>query len=122
MLLMLVPMCELPGLCLQIIDFLESVAKEHGHLTGVANLIGNMCIKPAHLTSDEEVSSIAACTLIMLISHTIVVAALIACNSNLVLCFTENEMLSGVSVMLCKTMLVHRRSPLVHNTHKQSMI
>ena len=40
---------------LQIVDFLESVAQEHGSITGVANLIGNMCIKPAHLTSDEEV-------------------------------------------------------------------
>jgi len=42
-------------LIMQIIDFLESVAEEHGEVTGVANLIGNMCIKPAHLTSDEEV-------------------------------------------------------------------
>lgn len=40
---------------LQIIEFLEGVAKEHGEVTGVTNLIGNMCIKPAHLTSDEEV-------------------------------------------------------------------
>lgn len=42
---------------LQIIDFLAGVAKEHGQVTGVANLIGNMCIKPAHLTSDEEAGS-----------------------------------------------------------------
>ena len=47
--------------CLQIIDFLEGVAKEHGHITGVANLIGNMCIKPAHLTSDEEVGLFINC-------------------------------------------------------------
>ena len=40
---------------MQIIEFLEGVAKEHGEVTGVTNLIGNMCIKPAHLTSDEEV-------------------------------------------------------------------
>lgn len=40
---------------LQIADFLDGVAEEHGEITGVTNLIGNMCIKPAHLTSDEEV-------------------------------------------------------------------
>lgn len=40
---------------LQIIDFLDGVAEKHGEITGVTNLIGNMCIKPAHLTSDEEV-------------------------------------------------------------------
>ena len=40
---------------LQIVDFLDGVAEEHGEITGVTNLIGNMCIKPAHLTSDEEV-------------------------------------------------------------------
>ncbi len=39
---------------LQIVDFLDGVAEEHGQITGVTNLIGNMCIKPAHLTSDEE--------------------------------------------------------------------
>ena len=44
-----------PGV--QIVDLLDSVTKEHGEVTGVANLIGNMCIKPAHLTSDEEVGS-----------------------------------------------------------------
>ncbi|DBA73172.1 hypothetical protein WJX79_009774 [Trebouxia sp. C0005] len=38
----------------QIVDFLDGVAEEHGEITGVTNLIGNMCIKPAHLTSDEE--------------------------------------------------------------------
>lgn len=43
------------ALNLQIKDFLEGVAEEHGKITGVTNLIGNMCIKPAHLTSDEEV-------------------------------------------------------------------
>jgi hypothetical protein len=40
---------------LQIVEFLDGVAEEHGEITGVTNLIGNMCIKPAHLTSDEEV-------------------------------------------------------------------
>ena len=39
---------------LQIVEFLDGVAEEHGEITGVTNLIGNMCIKPAHLTSDEE--------------------------------------------------------------------
>lgn len=38
----------------QIVEFLDGVAEEHGEITGVTNLIGNMCIKPAHLTSDEE--------------------------------------------------------------------
>ncbi|DBB09972.1 hypothetical protein WJX82_009988 [Trebouxia sp. C0006] len=38
----------------QIVDFLDGVAEEHGEITGVTNLIGNMCIKPAHLTSDDE--------------------------------------------------------------------
>ena len=40
---------------LQIVDFLDGIAEKHGEITGVTNLIGNMCIKPAHLTSDEEV-------------------------------------------------------------------
>lgn len=38
----------------QIIDLMEGIVKDHGEITGVANLIGNMCIKPAHITSDEE--------------------------------------------------------------------
>ena len=52
---MLALLMGVPAQWLQIIDFLEGVAKEHGEVTGVTNLIGNMCIKPAHLTSDEEV-------------------------------------------------------------------
>lgn len=40
---------------MQIIDLMEGIVKDHGEITGVANLIGNMCIKPAHITSDEEV-------------------------------------------------------------------
>ena len=42
-------------LTMQIIDLMEGIVKDHGEITGVANLIGNMCIKPAHITSDEEV-------------------------------------------------------------------
>lgn len=41
---------------MQIADTLQGIAEQHGHITGVVNLIGNMCIKPAHLTSDEDVS------------------------------------------------------------------
>ena len=32
-----------------------AVQKEHGHISGVTNLVGSVLIKPLHVTTQEEV-------------------------------------------------------------------
>ena len=41
---------------MQVIQVLKEVVDKHGYVSGVTNLIGNMLIKPAHITSDADVS------------------------------------------------------------------
>ena len=40
---------------LQVEEMLMAVQKEHGHISGVTNLVGSVLIKPLHVTTQEEV-------------------------------------------------------------------